>query len=116
MLPWLPCQGEITYHFTPTTADLKSQNCPVFVFMALIALSRQSHKCEKSRQPNKRNKRDQRKQPHCLLFDRLCLINEHDGDVISDFVHELTFITDESVLFFIEINVAFAFGARQDIQ
>jgi hypothetical protein len=104
----LPCQGEITYPFTSTTADLKSQNCPVFVFMALItaliALSRQSHKCEKS------------KQPYRLLFDRLCLIDEHDGDVISDFVHELTFITDESVLFFIEINVAFAFGARQDIQ
>jgi hypothetical protein len=84
--------------------------------MALIALSRQSHKCEKSRQPNKRNERDQRKQPYRLLLDRLCLINEHDGNVVSDFVHELTLITDESVFFFIEINVAFAFGTRQDIQ
>ena len=47
---------------------------------------------------------------------RLCLINEHDGNVVSDFVKELTRITNKSIFGLIEIDITFALRACQNVQ
>ena len=47
---------------------------------------------------------------------RLCLINEHDGYIIPNFVKELALIADEPVLSLIQVDIPFALRAGQNIQ
>lgn len=42
---------------------------------------------------------------------RLCLINEHDGYIIPNFVKELALVTDKSVFGLIQIDIPFALRA-----
>jgi hypothetical protein len=47
---------------------------------------------------------------------RLCLINEHDGYIIPNFVKELALVTDKTVFGLIQIDIPFALRAGQNIQ
>ena len=52
----------------------------------------------------------------CSLLDRLGLFYQHNGDIILDFVAELTRVTYKSVSSICKVNVALAFRARQDLE
>jgi 3-deoxy-D-manno-octulosonic-acid transferase len=47
---------------------------------------------------------------------RLCLINEHDGYIIPNFVKELALVTNKSVFGLIQIDIPFALRACQNVQ
>ncbi len=49
-------------------------------------------------------------------FYRLCLVNQHDWNVILDFIKELAFVANKPIFCLIQINVPFALGTGQDIQ
>jgi hypothetical protein len=44
------------------------------------------------------------------------LLDQHDGNIVFDRIHEVTSITDEPVVGLIEMDIPLALGARQDIQ
>ena len=56
------------------------------------------------------------KTENCFLRKWLGLIDEHDGDVILDFVQEAALVADEAVACFVEVNISLALGTSQDIQ
>jgi hypothetical protein len=51
-----------------------------------------------------------------LALERNSLINEHDGDIIFDRIHELALIADESVTTLVKSYIAFAFRTAKDIE
>jgi hypothetical protein len=51
-----------------------------------------------------------------LLFQRFGLVNEHDGNVVLDFVNQAAVVTDEAVALLIQADVPLALGAGQDFQ
>jgi hypothetical protein len=50
------------------------------------------------------------------LFDGFSFIDKHNGNIIFNFIQQLTMITDESSLGVIQVNVALAFRACQNFQ
>ena len=44
------------------------------------------------------------------------LVNQHNGDIVADFILELAGVADKPVPVIRQVNIPFAFGARQDIQ
>jgi hypothetical protein len=50
------------------------------------------------------------------MFDGFGFINEHDGNIVSDFVEQFAMVADKPVLGFIEVYFPLALGADQDIQ
>jgi hypothetical protein len=51
-----------------------------------------------------------------LSFQGFGLVDEHDGDIILDFVNQAALVADETVALLVETNVPLAFGAGQDFQ
>ena len=56
------------------------------------------------------------KTENCLSLKWLGLIDEHDGDVVLDFIQEAALVADEAVARFVQVNISLAFGTSQDIQ
>ena len=50
------------------------------------------------------------------LFYWLCLINQHNRDAVPDFVQQLAAVANQTIFCIIQMNIALAFGACQDIQ
>jgi hypothetical protein len=50
------------------------------------------------------------------LFERFGLFDEHDGDIVLDFIEEATLLADEAVFLLGQPKVALALGAGQDFQ
>jgi hypothetical protein len=51
-----------------------------------------------------------------LAVQGFCFIDQHDGDIIPNFIQKLAMITDQPVLSGIEPKLSFAFRASQDLQ
>ena len=45
------------------------------------------------------------------LIEFFRLVDEHDGDVVLDFVKQFALIADESVAFFVQVDFSLAFRA-----
>ena len=50
------------------------------------------------------------------LIEFFRLVDEHDGDVVLDFVKQFALIADESVALFVQVDVALALRTGEDIQ
>jgi len=50
------------------------------------------------------------------LFQGPGLLDEHDGDVVPDFVQQTAMVADEAVLRVVQTNAALAFRACQNLQ
>jgi hypothetical protein len=50
------------------------------------------------------------------LRDGFCLIYQHDGDIVPDFIEEFAVIANESISLFIQVDFPFAFWAGEDIE
>ena len=44
------------------------------------------------------------------------LVYEHDGDIVFDFIQQLAFVADEPITLFVQVNVALALWAGQDVE
>lgn len=42
-----------------------------------------------------------------------CLVDEHDGDIVFDFIQQLAFVADEPVALFIQVDVTLALRAGE---
>jgi hypothetical protein len=42
--------------------------------------------------------------------------NQHDGNIVADFVEKLAVVADQSILSGIEVDVAFALGTGEDVE
>jgi hypothetical protein len=51
-----------------------------------------------------------------LLFQGLGLFDEHDGDVVLDFIEEAALVADEAVARLVQADVPFTLGAGQNLQ
>jgi hypothetical protein len=49
-------------------------------------------------------------------MDRFGFVDQHNGDIFSDFIKQFTFIADQAVAFFSQADFALAFGTGQDFQ
>jgi hypothetical protein len=49
-------------------------------------------------------------------FQGFGLVNEHDGNVVLDFVNQAALVTDEAVAILVQANVPLALGTGQDFQ
>jgi len=55
--------------------------------------------------------------PHLVpSIEFLCLVDEHDGDVVPDFIEKPATITDEPVARLVETKVSLALGAGQNLK
>ena len=45
-----------------------------------------------------------------------CLIYEHDRDILPDLIHQLAVVADKPVLGIIQMDISFAFRARENIK
>jgi len=46
-----------------------------------------------------------------LEFD--CLVDEHDGDIVFDFVQQLAFVADEPITLFVQVDITLALRAGE---
>jgi hypothetical protein len=46
----------------------------------------------------------------------LCLVNEHNGNIVPDFIDQPALVADQSVSGFIKAHFPFAFRADQNIE
>jgi hypothetical protein len=51
-----------------------------------------------------------------LSFQRFGLVDEHDGDVVLDFINQAAPVADEAVARVIQMDITLAFGAGEDFQ
>jgi len=51
-----------------------------------------------------------------LLGQWFCLVNEHDGDVVADFIEQYAGRTDKAIAFFGELDRTFALGTGENVE